>query len=216
MQDVLRTCLTPEHARLLEASADDGLAAGFDHAAADEVALAAEVAVAGALDVGGEVGDLASHGFLARLIELRACFEQSRGLPEDALNVAAFEFRGPEFLLFAAELPVAVKGAGEHAEVFYRMIEVEDLNGGGEEQAGVFPDPCGPIAKEDNDPGEGESAPDGFGSELFAALAAVSHGADIAGGVGIAHGVAVFVGGGLGEDAAELGLAGAGGAVGFP
>ena len=92
LQDVLRTCLTPEHARLLEASADDGLAAGFDHAAADEVSLAAEVAVAGPLDVGGEVGDLAPHGFLARLIEVRTGGEQAVGLVKDGLGVAAFEF----------------------------------------------------------------------------------------------------------------------------
>ena len=118
-------------------------------------------------------------------------------------------------MLRGAEFPVSKEGAGEYAEVFDGVVEVEDLNGGGEVKAGVFPNPGGSIAKEDKDLGKGESAPDGFGSELCAALAAVSHGADIAGGVRIAHGVAVFVGGGLGEDAAEFGLAGAGAAVGL-
>ena len=63
--------------------------------------------------------------------------------------------------------------------------------------------------------GEGESAPDGFGAELFSAGTAVSHGADVAGGVGIAYRVSIFVCGGLGEDAAEFGFAGASGAVGL-
>ena len=215
LQDVLRIGLTPEHTRLLEASANDGLASGFDHAAANEVSMLAEVAVAGALDVGGEVCDLASRVFLARFIDLRACCEQSRGLLKDALHVATFEFGGPDALLCGAEFPIAKEGAGEHAEVFDGMIEVEYLNGGGEEEAGVFPDPGGSVAKEDDDPGERESAPDGFGAELFSALATVAHGADVAGGVGIAQGVSILIGGGLGEDTAEFGLAGAGGTVGL-
>ena len=99
--------------------------------------------------------------------------------------------------------------------MFDGVIEVEDLNGGGEVEAGVFPDPGGSVAKEDDDPGESESAPDGFGTQLFSAGTAVSHGADVAGGVGIAQGLAVLVGGGLGEDAAEFGLAGAGSAIGL-
>ena len=92
LQDVLGAGLAPEHARLLETPPDDCLASGFDHAAADEVSLAAEVAVAGPLDVGGEVGDLAPRGFLARLIEVRTGGEQAVGLVKDGLGVAAFEF----------------------------------------------------------------------------------------------------------------------------
>ena len=118
-------------------------------------------------------------------------------------------------MLGGAEFFFAVEGAGECSEVFGGMIEVEYLYGFGEEDAGVFPDPGGSVTKEDDFLGVGEPASDGFGAELFAAGAAVFHGADVAGGVGIAHGVSFFIGDGLGEDAAEFGFAGAGGAVGL-
>jgi len=95
------------------------------------------------------------------------------------------------------------------------VVKVEDLDGGGEVESCVFPDPRGTVAKEDDDSGLGESAPDGFGAELLSTGAAVAQGADIAGGAGVAHGVPILVGGRLGEDAAELGLAGAGGTVGL-
>jgi hypothetical protein len=178
LQDVLRARLAPEHARLLEASANDGLASGFDHAAANEVSLAAEVTVAGALKVGGEVGDLAARGFLALLIDVRGGGEQAVGLVKDALDVASFKFGSPDGLLGGSEFPVAKERSGEHTEVFDSVIEVEYLNGGGEEEAGVLPDPGGSVAKEDDDLCERESAPEGFGAELFSALAAVPHGAD--------------------------------------
>lgn len=93
------------------------------------------------------------------------------------------------------------------------MIEVEYLDGGREVEPGVFPDPGGSVTKEDDGLGKRESAPDGFGAELFPACAAVSQGADVAGGVGIAHRVPILIGGGLGEDTTEFGFAGPGGAV---
>ncbi len=215
LQDVFRAFLTPEHARLLETPTNDGLASGFNHATADEVSLAAEVAVAGALNVGGEVSDFPPRVFLALFIERRAGREKSRGLFKDALDVVVFEFGGPDVLLCDAEFPIAKKGASEHAEVFDGVIKVEYLNGGREEEAGVFPDPGGSVAKEDYGLRECESAPESFSAELFSALAAASHGADVAGGVGIAHGVSILVGGGLGEDATEFGFAGAGATVGL-
>jgi hypothetical protein len=46
-------------------------------------------------------------------------------------------------------------------------------------------------------------------------FAAAAHGADVAGGGGIADGLIFFVGGGLGEDAAEFGFAGFGSTVGL-
>ena len=70
LQDVLGTGLAPEHARLFEPPPEDFLASGFDHAAAYEVTLLAKIAVTSALDVGGEVGDLAAHDFLVRLIKV--------------------------------------------------------------------------------------------------------------------------------------------------
>ena len=131
------------------------------------------------------------------------------------MDVASFELGCPNGLLGGAKFPVAKERSGEVAEVFHGVIEVEYLNGGREEETSVFPDPCGTVTKEDDDPGKRESAPDGFGAELFSAGAAVSHGADVAGGVGIAHRVSILIGGGLGEDTTEFGFAGAGGAVGL-
>ena len=125
LQDVLRASLAPEHAGLLEAASDDGLASGFDHAASNEVSLAAEVAVAGAPDVGGEVGDLALRGFPALFIEVRGGGQQPVGLVKDAPDVAAFEFGGPDGLPGGCEFPVAEDRPGERAEVFDGMIEVE-------------------------------------------------------------------------------------------
>ena len=58
-QKIIAPAVAPEHARLFEPAANDALASGFDHAAADEVALLAKVPVAGALGVGMEAGDLA-------------------------------------------------------------------------------------------------------------------------------------------------------------
>ena len=46
----------PAHAREFEALADDGFAAGFDGAGADEHAVIAEVGIAHAVGVGFEVG----------------------------------------------------------------------------------------------------------------------------------------------------------------
>jgi len=71
----------------------------------------------------------------------------------------------------------------------------------------------GTIAKKDDDLRQCKTASHGFGAQEFAAFAAVSHGADITCGVWIAQGGAVFIGGGLGEDATEFGFTGFGGAV---
>ena len=139
LQDVLRACLSPEHAGLFEAATDDCFASGFDHAAAYVVSLAAEVAVTGALNVGGEVGDLAACGFLALLVEIWCGGEQPFGLVEDALDVASFEFGCPDGLLGGAEFPFAKECLGEIAEVFDGVIEVEYLYGGREVEGGRFP-----------------------------------------------------------------------------
>ena len=205
LQDVLRACLPPEHAGLFVATPDDSLASSFDHAATEEVALAAEVAVTRALNVGREVGDLAARGFLALLIDVWSGGEQPVGLVKDALDIASFELGCPDGLLGGAEFPFTKERLGEIAEVFDGVIEVEYLYGGREVEAGVFPDPGGTVTKEDDDLGESESAPDGFGAELFSTGAAVAHGADVTGGIGIAHRVSILIGGGLGEDATEFG-----------
>jgi hypothetical protein len=54
-QDILRPGHPPEHARLFAASADDGLAAGFNDPRPDEEASDAECALLHALDVVDEV-----------------------------------------------------------------------------------------------------------------------------------------------------------------
>jgi hypothetical protein len=46
-EDVFRTGLAPEHARLLEAATDDGFAARFDNTGTDKKTCLAEVSVVG-------------------------------------------------------------------------------------------------------------------------------------------------------------------------
>jgi len=108
---------------------------------------------------------------------------------------------------------VIVEGGGELADVFAGMIEVEDFNRTGEGQAAVFPNLCRPVPYEDDLPGPIKTTPAGFLMEQYGNLAAAFVGADVAGGIGIAHGLAFVVPDGLGKDATEFGLAGPGTAV---
>ena len=80
LQDVFCSALSPEHAGLFEAAAYDCFAAGFNDAAADEVALAAKVSVAGALVVGSKVGDFSLCGFFPLVSECGVCCEYAGGL----------------------------------------------------------------------------------------------------------------------------------------
>ena len=54
-EDVFGTGLSPEHARLFAASADDGFTAGFDNTGADKQALTAEFGVAHTIGIGFKV-----------------------------------------------------------------------------------------------------------------------------------------------------------------
>ena len=60
-QDVFHSAYPPEHARLLAASADDGLAAGFDDSRTDELAPAAEGAILHARHVANKVSQFLFH-----------------------------------------------------------------------------------------------------------------------------------------------------------
>ena len=149
-QDVLSAVAAPEHAGLFEPPPDDALASGFDHTAANEVSLLPEVSVTGALGVGGKVGDFAPCDVLLFLVKVRRTFQQFLGLGDDAPSIAAFEFQGPDALLGCAEVTVAIQRLHQHTEVFDSVIEVEYLDGGGEEEPGIFPDPGGTIAEKDD------------------------------------------------------------------
>lgn len=97
--------------------------------------------------------------------------------------------------------------------MFTGLVEVEDLDASGEVEAGVLPDPGGTVAEVDRRLCGGVAAAQGFGTQLGAGGAAVIESADVGGGGFVAQGLTVFVGGGLGEDAPQLDLPGACGAV---
>ena len=105
----------------------------------------------------------------------------------------------PAALLRLGRRAGSQKGGSEHACVFAGMLEVEDRHRIGEVVARVFPNPCGSIPETHGDACPGVAAAQGFRAQEGAEWAAVLQGADI--------------GGGLGEDAIELGFPGARGAV---
>lgn len=216
-QEGLGPGLAPEHSGLLHAPADDGFASGFDDSAADEVSFFPEVAVAGAPGVGLEVFHLSTDGFeLLGGHLVTPFFEESAGGGEDGFDAGSFEFFGPAGLegsgFFAAG---AFEGSGEGSEVFGGVVEVEDLDGSGEVEAGVVPNPGGSVSEVDGLFYSSVTPAQGLVMEEGSDFAAAAHGADVAGGGGVADGFGVFVGGGLGEDAAEFGFAGFGSAVGL-
>ena len=216
-QEGFCSALAPEHSRLFHATSDDGLAPGFDDPAADKISSFPEVPVASAPGVGLEVGDLASDGFeLLGRHPADPVFKKATDRGEDGFDCAFFEFFDPAGLLglgfFAAG---AFDCSGEGSEVFGGVVEVEDLDRSGEVEPGVFPNPGGSVAKVDGLRDASVTPTQGLFMQKGSDFATPAHGADVAGGGGVADGFAVFVGGGLGEDAAEFCLAGFGSAVGL-
>jgi hypothetical protein len=120
--------LGPAHAAEFEALADDGFAAGFDDAGADEHAEVAVVAVAHPDGVGAEVGQgLVPVGGLD---PDQGVFGGGGG-GDDRFDVAVVEF----FEAFG-EPGRGVgdderEGGGEVVQVFAGVVEVHDLGGGG-------------------------------------------------------------------------------------
>src|ERR1039458_1036125 len=106
---------SPEHAGSLQARADDGIAARFDHAGADEQSLFTKLRIAHPVGIGGEV-----FGLFLNLLCQVGCVGMCSG------NLA--EVRHQRFNI-AAILQVL---HGNHPEFFrYRVLGVE--------QGGYFP-----------------------------------------------------------------------------
>lgn len=110
---------------------------------------------------------------------------------------------------------VVMDGGGELADMFTGVVEFEDLSGAGEGQAAVLPNPCGSVAEIYDLFGTAQSAAVRFLMEQHGDLAAALVGAGVTGGAGITQGLAFLIAHGLGEDATEFGLTGAGAAVGL-
>ena len=143
--------------------------------------------------------------------------EELEGFGQEGGGAGFLHFVAPAFAQgCSGGRVVVVDGFGEFSDMFAGVVEVEDLDGVGEGLTGVFPNPRGAVSEEGDAFGVLEVAAEGFLMEEDGEVAAAFEGADIAGGVGIAQGcalgvaqgVALGVEVGLGEDAAEFGLAG--------
>ena len=110
-QDILRSRLTPEHARLLAAGADHGLAASFNDSRTDKEALPAEGAILHAGDVVDKVTQLLFHRFgpgcggacLASLGNqfFHAVFEQALGPASESSLILGRLLTAPQTLAMA-------------------------------------------------------------------------------------------------------------------
>jgi hypothetical protein len=126
----------PAHAGELEPLADDRLAAGLDHAGADEHAQGAEVLISHPVGIGLEVGQgLVSLGGQAA-DELQAAAGGQQG--GDVPGVELGEALGEPVVAVAAEQPGGE--GGQLVDVLAGVVEVDDLGGGGEVLAGQVPD----------------------------------------------------------------------------
>src|SRR6266536_2081864 len=90
------------------------------------------------------------------------------------------------------------------------MIEIHDLNRAGKVVIGQIPDPDGPVSEDDSGGGPFRPSAPSFGIDAEAKLFGGFNGSHVGCGVRVADGLAFLVHGGLGEDAAQLALAGAG------
>jgi hypothetical protein len=102
--------------------------------------------------------------------------------------------------------------SGEVVDVFAGVVVVDDLGGLGQDFVGHVPDPPGAVAEEDELAHVVGAAAAGLGVHQGAELLDRVEGVHVAGGVRIAHRVALLELG-LGEQAGQLDLAGAGPAV---
>src|SRR5580658_4082457 len=101
---------------------------------------------------------------------------------------------------------VRVQFASQVPQVLARVKEIDDLNRAREVLIGKVPDPFGSIADHDRLFGAAQTAPPDLRVELPAKLFGCFNRADVSGRSGIANSVALFVPGGLGEHASQLGL----------
>ncbi len=103
---------------------------------------------------------------------------------------------------------------GERVQVFAGVEQVDDAGGGGEALVGEVPDPAGAVAEDDELADVFGAAAAGFGLQEVGEHLDRVQGGQVAGRVRIAYRPVVLVGVGLGEQAGEFGLAGAGPPVG--
>ena len=134
---------------------------------------------------------------------------------DDRLAAVFFHFVTPAALLRLGLRACIQECGGQISGVFAGMIEVKDLLGIGEVDAGVFPNPRRSISEINGALGGSQATAQRFGSQETSDMATVFKCANVCGGIGVAHGQSFFISGGLGEDTAEFGFAGACGAVGL-
>jgi hypothetical protein len=197
------------HAGSLEPVADDGLAACFDQAGADEQAALAEPVVAHA---GGVVLEVAQGG--ADLVFLHAFEGVLAGGPDDAVDVAVvevFQPGGDPFFLPVAEHELEL--AGEVVDVLAGVEQIHDLGGLGELRGGDIPGPGGAVAEDGELADVARAAADALGSYQVPERACGLEGRHVAFRAAVADRVSLLVQRGLGEEDRELDLAGAGAAV---
>ena len=142
--------------------------------------------------------------------------QETLGGGDEGSGTAAFHDFAPVFLFALCLLAVVTpKGGGDYPEMFTGVIEVEDLHGIREVQAGVFPDPESAVAKVNCLGDASVSATQSFLTQEGARISAASKGANITRRLVITYRLAVFIGYGLSEDATELSLTCAGSSVGL-
>jgi hypothetical protein len=179
----------PVHAGLFEACAEDGFAAGFHDAGADEHAEFSVVGVAHAVGVGLEVGD----GFVDQL-GLRAGQVVEAGSAGDRVDVAVVQLVEPLVQPLGWVGDDEVEQAGEFVQVFAGVEQVHDLGGCGEALLGQVPDPAGPVAQDHELAQVFAAAASGFGGEQVSEVLDRFQGGQVAGGVGVPDRAAVGVG----------------------
>src|SRR5271156_131766 len=90
------------------------------------------------------------------------------------------------------------------------MIEIDDLHRAGKVQAGLIPDPDGPVSDDDFGDGPLPTSAPGLGVDAETKLVGRFDGPHIGGGIRIADGPSLVIDGGLGVYRAELAFACAG------
>jgi hypothetical protein len=136
----------PEHAGLFEAAADDGFAAGFDHARADEQVLATELGIAHALGVVLKVSGFDSD---AVRNHRRGGIESSKE-PNQLFDFPAVEFGlvAKHPLLLTQDV-AGVQKSSHVPEVLPGMKQIDDLNSAGKVLICIVPDPFGSVSDDD-------------------------------------------------------------------
>ncbi len=202
---------------MFHAPTDDSLTSGFNYTATNEVALIPEVTIACAVHVCFKVVDLTLNSLDGGFGESNPMLRQETlGGGDEGSGTAAFHDFAPVFLFALCFLAVvAPKGGGDYPEMFTGVIEVEDLHGIREVQAGVLPDPESTVAEVDGLGDASVSATQSFLTKEGARIPAAGKGANITRRLVLTYRLAVFIGCDLSEDATEFGLSCAGSSIGL-